>query len=62
MKLNLNFFPLGLQIPQISYCIFKKSVIYTNLLTCSAKLSLHAAERVVASEFCNIVVMIVFTV
>jgi len=22
MKLNLNFFPLGLQIPQISYCIF----------------------------------------
>ena len=22
MKLNLNFFPLGIQIPQISYCIF----------------------------------------
>ena len=22
MKLNLNFFPLGLQIPQTSYCIF----------------------------------------
>jgi len=45
MKLNLNFFPLGLQIPQISYCIFKKPVICTNLITCSAKLSLHAAER-----------------
>ena len=45
MNLNLNFFPLGLQIPQISYCIFEKPVIYSNLLTCSAKLSLHAAER-----------------
>jgi len=42
---NLNFFPLRLQIPQISYCIFKKTVICTNLSTCSAKLSLHAAER-----------------
>jgi len=29
MKLNLNLFPLGLQIPQISYCIFKKPVICT---------------------------------
>jgi len=45
MNLNLNFFPLGLQIPQISYCIFEKPVIYSNLITCSAKLSLHAAER-----------------
>jgi len=45
MKLNLNFFPLGLQIPQISDCIFKKPVICTNLITCSAKLSLPAAER-----------------
>jgi len=32
---NLNFFPVGLQIPQISYCIFKKPVIYTYLITCS---------------------------
>jgi len=45
MKLNLNFFPLGIQIPKIRYCIFKKSVICTNLITCSTKLSLHAAER-----------------
>jgi len=45
MKLDLNFFLLGLQIPQISYCIFKKPVICTNLITCSTKLSLHAAER-----------------
>jgi len=45
MKLNLNFFPLGLQIPQISYCIFEKPVICTNLIACSAKLSVHAAER-----------------
>jgi len=45
IKLNLNFFPLGLQIPQMSYCIFEKPVICTNLITCSAKLSLHAAER-----------------
>jgi len=45
MKLNLNFFPLGLQIPQINYCIFENPVICTNLITCSAKLSLHAAER-----------------
>jgi len=45
MKLNLTFFPLGLQIPQMSYCIFRKSVICTNLITCSAKISLHAAER-----------------
>jgi len=45
MKLNLNIFPLGLQIPQISYCIFQKPVIYTNFITCSDKLSLHAAER-----------------
>jgi len=47
MTLKLNFFPLGLQIPQISYCIFKKPVICTNLITCircSAKL-LPAAER-----------------
>jgi len=44
-KLNLNFFPIGLQIPQISYCIFKKPVICTNLITCSAKLSLHAVAR-----------------
>jgi len=45
LKQNLNFFPLGLQIPQASYCIFWKPVICTNLTTCSAKLSLHAAER-----------------
>ena len=45
MKLNLKYFPLALQIPQISYCIFEKPVIYTNLITCSDKLSLHAAER-----------------
>jgi len=45
MKLNLNFFPLGLQTSQISHCIFGKPVICTNLITCSAKLSLHAAER-----------------
>jgi len=45
MKANLNFFPLGIQIPQISYCIFMKPVICTNLITCSAKLSLPAAER-----------------
>jgi len=45
MNLKLNFFPLGLQIPQTSYCIFEKPVIYTNLIACSAKLSLHAAER-----------------
>jgi len=44
LELSLNFFPLGFQIPQISYCIFKKPVICTNLITCSAKLSLHAAE------------------
>ena len=45
MKLNLNLFPIGLQIPQISYCIFNKPVICTNLIKCSAKLPLHAAER-----------------
>jgi len=45
MKLNLNFFPLELQSPQIRYYIFKKPVICTNLVTCSAKLSLPAAER-----------------
>jgi len=45
MKLNLNFCPLGLQIPQKNYCIFKKPMICTNLITCNAKLSLHAAER-----------------
>jgi len=31
--------------PQTSYYVFKKPVIYTNLITCSTKLSLHAAER-----------------
>jgi len=36
MKLNLNFFQLGLRIPQISHCIFKKPVICTNLIKCSA--------------------------
>jgi len=46
MKLILNFFSLlGVQIPQTCYCIFKKSVIWIKLITCSAKLSLHAAER-----------------
>jgi len=45
MKLNFNFFPLGLQIQQISYYIFKKPVICTNLITCSVKPSLPAAER-----------------
>jgi len=45
MKLNLNFFPVGLEIPQITYCIFENPVICTNLITCSGKLSLHAAER-----------------
>jgi len=45
MKLNLNFFPLGLQIPQIRYYIFKNPVICANVITCSAKLSLPAAER-----------------
>ena len=45
MKLNSIFFQLGLQIPQIRYYIFKKPVICTNLITCSAKLSLPAAER-----------------
>jgi len=45
MKLNLNFYPLGLQIAQISHCIFNKPVICTNLITCSAKLSLVAAEH-----------------
>ena len=44
MKLNLNFFPSGLQIPQTSYCIFKNPVICTNLITCSTKLPVHAAE------------------
>jgi len=45
-KLNLNFFPLRLQIPQFTgYYIFQKPVICTNLITCSAKLSLHASER-----------------
>jgi len=44
MKLNLNSFQLGLKIPQISYCIFKTPVICANLVTCNAKLSLHAAE------------------
>jgi len=44
MILNLNIFPPGLQIPQISYCIFKKPVICTNLIACSATLSLAAAE------------------
>ena len=45
MKLNLNFCPLGLQIPQTNYCIFKKPMICTNLITFNAKLSSHAAER-----------------
>jgi len=45
IKLNLNFFPLGFKIPQISYCVFKKPVNCTNLITCSAKLSLPAVER-----------------
>jgi len=45
MKLNSNFSPLGLQIPQISFCIFKKPVICIILITCCAKLSLHAVER-----------------
>jgi len=45
MKLNLNFFQLALQNPQTSYCICKKTVICTNLIACSTKLSLHAAER-----------------
>ena len=44
LNLNLNFFP-WLQIPQISCCSFEKPVIYTNLITCSDKLFLHAAER-----------------
>jgi len=43
MKLNLNFFPSWLQIPQISFCIFWKPVICTNLITCSVKLSLHCS-------------------
>jgi len=33
------------------FCIFEKPVIYTNLITCSAKLSLHAAEP--GQSFCN---------
>ena len=45
MKRNLNFCPLGLQIPQTNYCIFKKPTICKNLITCNAKTSLHAAER-----------------
>ena len=50
MKLNFNFFPLGLQIPQISYCIFKKPVICRDLITCSAKLSLHVARPVTRGD------------
>jgi len=45
MKLTLNFFPLGFQILQRSYCIFKKPLTCTNLITCSAKLSFPATER-----------------
>jgi len=45
MKQNLNFFPLGLEIPQVSYFIFKKPMICTNWITCNSKLSLHATER-----------------
>jgi len=46
MKLIFNFFSLlVVQIPQTSYCIFKKSVICLKLITCSATLSLHAADR-----------------
>jgi len=59
MKLNLNFFPLGLQIPQISR-IFKKPVICRNLITCSAKLSYMRLSAV--NAFCSIEVTIVFTV
>jgi len=54
MKLDLNFFPLGIQIPQTSYCIFWKPVICTNVITCSAKLSLQLS---VVYKFCNIVVI-----
>jgi len=42
---TFELFPLGPQISQISYCIIKKPVICTNLITCSAKLSLRAAEH-----------------
>jgi len=45
MKLNLNFFPLRVQIPQISHYTFNAPMICTSLITCSAKLSLYAAER-----------------
>ena len=44
MKLDLKSFPLGLQIPQTRYCIFYEPVNCTNLITCSAKLSLNAAK------------------
>ena len=60
MKLNFNFFPLGLQIPQISYCIFRKSMICTNLITCSAN---HLYLQLSAiNKFCNTWFTIVFTV
>jgi len=32
MNLNLIFFPLGLQTPQISYCIFEKQL--PSVLSC----------------------------
>ena len=42
---KFDFFTLGLQIPHISYCIFEKPMICTNLITYSAKLCLYEAER-----------------
>jgi len=60
MKLNFNFFPLGLQIQQISYCIFKKPVICTNLITCSAKPSFLQLSAV--NKFCNTWFTVMFTV
>jgi len=60
MKLNFNFFPLGLQIPQISYCIFRKSVICTNLITCSANHLYLQLSGI--NKFCNTWFTIVFTV
>jgi len=60
MKLNLNFFPLALQIAQTSYCIFKKPVICTNEL--GAVLNYLYLQLSVVNKFCNSGFSIVFTV
>jgi len=60
MKLNLHFFPISASNSADKLLYFQEARDLYKLITCSAKLSLPAAER--GKKVCNTHFSIVFTV